>query len=157
MQLLRFQRHALSSPDGDAAPAGAPESDPKSRTEHPETSAARNSAAPHRLNVRMDIIPDPTKRYRHFYSMPGRADAGAMCKWKFLDKKRPGGHPGPCSWWSRRELNPRPQALCRQFYMFIRFTLSFNLGSCQPTGPSLAIHINLRPCRVTRQDPILCK
>ena len=64
----------------------------------------------------------------------------------FWTKKRPGGHPGPCSWWSRRELNPRPQALCRQFYMFIRFTLSFNLGSCQPTGPSLAIHINLRPC-----------
>ena len=47
-------------------------------------------------------------------------------------------------WWSRRELNPRPQALCRQFYMLIRFILSFNLGSCQPTGPSLAIHINLR-------------
>ena len=24
-------------------------------------------------------------------------------------------------WWSRGELNPRPQALCRQFYMRSRF------------------------------------
>src|SRR3546814_638468 len=77
MQLLRFQRHAPSPSDDDAAPARGPESDPKSSTEHPETSAAKNSAAPHRLNVRMDIIPDPTKCYRHSYSMPGTAAAGS--------------------------------------------------------------------------------
>ena len=30
-------------------------------------------------------------------------------------------------WWSRGELNPRPRALCRQFYM--RSRLIFNLTS----------------------------
>lgn len=44
-------------------------------------------------------------------------------------------------WWSRRELNPRPQALCRQFYMFSRQILSFNLGACLSTGPALAIRL----------------
>ena len=33
-------------------------------------------------------------------------------------KKTPTDHGwGFCIWWSRGELNPRPQALCRQFYM----------------------------------------
>ena len=48
------------------------------------------------------------------------------------------------TWWSRRELNPRPQALCRQFYMFSQTTLRFNRGLCRLTGRSLAIHLDLR-------------
>jgi len=32
------------------------------------------------------------------------------------------------TWWSRGELNPRPRALCRQFYMLIRFTLHLTLA-----------------------------
>lgn len=38
------------------------------------------------------------------------------------------------------ELNPRPQAVHRQFYMCSQLILSFNLGLCQLTGLSLAIH-----------------
>ena len=34
-------------------------------------------------------------------------------------------------WWRRRESNPRPQVLCRRFYMLSRV---FNLAGCYPTG-----------------------
>ena len=34
-------------------------------------------------------------------------------------------------WWRRRELNPRPQALCHRLYMLIP---GFSLTDCYPPG-----------------------
>ena len=38
------------------------------------------------------------------------------------------------NWWSRRESNPRPQALYRQFYILSPVFLSFKLDHARRTG-----------------------
>jgi hypothetical protein len=40
-------------------------------------------------------------------------------------EKGPGEYPSPSNWWSWRELNPRPQALCRWSYMLSQ-SIKFN-------------------------------
>jgi len=44
------------------------------------------------------------------------------------------GPPGIEFWWSRRESNPRPQALYRQFYILSPVFLSFKLDHARRTG-----------------------
>ena len=44
------------------------------------------------------------------------------------------GPPGIGIWWSRRESNPRPQALYRQFYILSPVFLCFKLDHARRTG-----------------------
>src|SRR5690606_11343454 len=78
--------------------------------------------------------------------------------WRDQARKNPNRERlGFCYWWSRGELNPRPRALRRQFYMCSRYILRFDRGACLSTGPALASHYVLGSCLVTRQIPILCR
>ena len=49
-------------------------------------------------------------------------------------KKANGAPLALCWWWRRRESNPRPQALYRQFYILSPVFLSFKLHHARRTG-----------------------
>jgi len=51
-------------------------------------------------------------------------------------KKGLGDHPSPRRWWSRRELNPRPQAITGQFYMLSCLIWVLTARSRSSTLPS---------------------
>ena len=62
-------------------------------------------------------------------------------------KKAPFG--AVCIWWRRRELNPRPSALCLPVYMFRPF-FSVNPSAVRRPGSIGRVHFDLTLCPRTR-------
>ena len=60
-------------------------------------------------------------------------------------------------WWRRGELNPRPKALYKAFYILSRVYLKSCFHSAGRQAVWKPVTLNLIPCQVTRHETSPCK